>query len=77
MKNEKRLMQEDWIREFGADYTPAMVKRKSFVEVVRNLEIGGPLKPNFGLSGSVLLPDRVWPPLFRVFAPVTSTCIRR
>jgi len=31
------------------------------------LNIGGPLKPDFGLSGAVLLLDTVFLPLFRVF----------
>ena len=37
---------------------------------------GGPLKPGFGLSGAVLLRDRVSLPLFRVFVFVysDSTC---
>ena len=33
---------------------------------------GGPLKPGFGLSGAVRRPDKVFPPLVRVFVP----CIR-
>jgi anti-sigma B factor antagonist len=31
--------------------------------------IGGPHKPGFGLSGPVQRLDKVFPPLFRVFAP--------
>ena len=35
-------------------------------------EAGGPLKPGFGLSGEVLLLDKVFPPLFRVFVSSIS-----
>jgi len=34
---------------------------------------GGPLKPDFGLSGAVLSLDKVFPPLVRVFAPSIPT----
>src|SRR5438552_12953485 len=37
---------------------------------------GGPLKPGFGLSGTVLALDKVLPPLVRVFVPSILTLSR-